>query len=90
MILSAVYCIGGRVDDDSAPRTEPMPLPEALVTLIGNSYAGLVISKEMRASEFSVLSRLVQSVPVRRLIPHADPSRLGRLCDVVLADFASS
>jgi hypothetical protein len=41
----------------------------------------------MRAVEFEFLGRMLQSVPVQRLIPHQDPSQIDRLRDVVLRSF---
>jgi hypothetical protein len=43
----------------------------------------------MRAKEFDVLGRLVTSVPVRRVFPHSDPSRIFDLCRLIRDDFAS-
>jgi hypothetical protein len=43
----------------------------------------------MRAREFEVLSRLVTAVPVRRVSPHADATRLGELCKVIREDLDS-
>jgi hypothetical protein len=43
----------------------------------------------MRAREFAVLGRLATTVPIRRIHPHKDPSRLEELCAVIREDFAS-
>jgi hypothetical protein len=31
-----------------------------------------------------VLARLLDSVPVKRIVPHADPRRIGALCDLIV------
>ena len=45
-----------------------------------------LIERDQRAVEFDVLSRLVKSVPVRRIVPHSDPARLLALCEIVERD----
>jgi hypothetical protein len=40
----------------------------------------------MRSREFDVLGRVVATVPVRRLIRPADPSRIFDLCEAIVAD----
>jgi hypothetical protein len=81
--LSAIFLLGERSADPGAPRLEPVPPREALLSLVADSYATNLLDREMRASEFELLGRLVAAVPVRRLRPHKDPSRLGRLCDLI-------
>jgi hypothetical protein len=44
------------------------------------------LDRNQRAAEFDALSKLVTQVPVRRIVPHADPGRIGELCDLILAD----
>ena len=39
-----------------------------------------------RAAEFDVLSKIVNQVPVRCIVPHADPARLSALCDLIIED----
>jgi hypothetical protein len=46
---------------------------DALIVLVGNTYANVLLDREMRAAEFDVLSRLVTTVPVWRI--HAPGSR---------------
>jgi len=43
----------------------------------------------MRAREFAVLGRAVTTVPVRRVYPHEDPTRLQELCKVIREDLQS-
>jgi hypothetical protein len=81
--LGAVFLLGERVADPSAPFVETLPAGEVLVALVANSYATNMLDKNMRACEFEVLGRLVTTVPVWRLRPHEDGSRIGRLCDLI-------
>ncbi len=81
--LGAVFILGQRTSDTAAPFVEPLTGQEALVSLVANSYAAHLVDDDVRVSEFEFLGRVVSSVPVERLRPHTDPTRLGRLCDVV-------
>jgi hypothetical protein len=81
--LGAVFILGERVADDAAPFVETLSAREILVTLVANSYATNMLDKNMRAREFEVLGRVVTTVPVWRLRPHEDGSRIGRLCDMI-------
>jgi hypothetical protein len=83
MRLGAVFLLGERVSDPAAPFVETLPARDVLVALVANSYATNMLDKNMRAREFEQLGRLVTTVPVCRLRPHEDGSRIGRLCDVI-------
>jgi hypothetical protein len=81
--IAAIYLLGERIDDPTAPYLDS---PPSLVDLLANTYAGYAMSSEMRAHEFDVLARFMSSVPVRKVIPHADPSRLPLLCRLIEDD----
>ena len=81
--LSAIFLLGERSSDPGAPHLEPVPPREGLLSLVADSYATNLLDRKMRASEFELLGRLVAAVSVRRLRPHKDPLRLGRLCDLI-------
>jgi hypothetical protein len=85
--LGGVYVVGPRSDDARAPFVEPISPHEGLLALVGNTYINYLLDRVMRAREFEVLGRLVNSVPLRRVVPHEDPARLPELCDVILEDF---
>jgi len=87
--LAAIYVLGDRSDSDAAPFVEEMSAHAALMALVGNSHSNHLLDKNMRAHEFASLNRVIQTVPIRRIIPHAEPARLSRLCEVTLEDFAS-
>jgi energy-coupling factor transporter ATP-binding protein EcfA2 len=85
--LAAIYVIGERSEDPASPWVGPMAAAEAMIFLTGNSYVPYLKSKAARAGEFELLGRVVSNIPVRRVVPHADPARIGRLCEVILADY---
>jgi hypothetical protein len=85
--LGAVYLLGPRSGETRAPFVEPLSPPAGLMELVGNTYVNYLLDRAMRAREFELLGRLVRSVPVRRVVPHADPARLPDLCQTVIQDF---
>jgi hypothetical protein len=84
--LAAVYILGERCPDPEAPFVEEISAREALMTFVENTYGNYLLEPAMRAKEFTVLSRLVERVPIRRVNPHVDPDRLLRLCHAILDD----
>jgi len=84
--LHVVYLLGERSEQSDSPRIEKMSPQAALLELVQNTYMNWVLDREQRAAEFDLLSRLVKRVPVRRILPHQDPARLGDLCDLILGD----
>jgi hypothetical protein len=85
--LGAVYLLGPRKGDARAPFVEPLPAQEGLMELVANTYVNYLLDAPMRAREFELLGRLVQGVPVRRVVPHQDPAGLPALCQTILDDF---
>jgi hypothetical protein len=85
--LGAVYVLGER-RPEPAPYVERVGAQEALISLVGNTYANKILDRELRAREFEVLGRLVSTVRVRRVHPHADAMRLEELCKVIQEDLA--
>lgn len=86
--LAAIYHLGGRRHDKSAPFVETRDRSEGLLSLIANTYATKLMDKQMRAREFELLARVMNNVPMRRITPHADPARIPELCDTILSDFS--
>jgi hypothetical protein len=84
--LGAVYLLAPRAAESDAPRIEEVGPREALLDLVQNTYMNWLLDGDQRAGEFDALSKLVTQVPVRRIVPHADPGRIGELCDLILAD----
>jgi hypothetical protein len=87
--LAAIYLLDERSDDPQAPFVQPLDPAAGLISLIANTYGTKLLDKQMRSREFDVLSRVLQHLPLRRVTPHADPLRLPKLCDQLLADFES-
>lgn len=86
--LRAVYVLAGREAED-APRIEPVAPAEAVLTLAASQYLGWFPLPEARAGDFRVLARAASAVPVLRVIPHADPARIGALVDLIASDAAA-
>ena len=84
--LKVVYLLESRVSEARAPWIEDLGSREALLTLVQNTYMNWLLDRERRASEFDVLTRLVTSVRVRKIVPHADPNRINALCELICND----
>jgi hypothetical protein len=87
--LGLIYLFAPRSDDAGTPRVEEMRPREALLNLVQNTYMNWLLDRKQRAAEFDILSRLVQQVPVRRIVPHRDPGRIAALCELIQKDAAS-
>lgn len=84
--LGLIYIFADRVADDQAPRIETLTPRDALLELVRNTYMNWVLGREQRAKEFEALSRLVEQLNVRRIVPHAQAAKIGDLCDLILRD----
>jgi hypothetical protein len=89
MPLGLVYIIAPRSAAADAPRVEELPRKDSLLELVKNTYMNWLLDREQRAEEFNVLGNLVQQVPVRRLVPHSDPRKIGPLCKLIECDARS-
>jgi hypothetical protein len=87
--LGAVYLIAPREGAANAPRVEDVGSQDVLLELVQNTYMNWLLDRRQRAAEFEFLSRLVSHIPVRRVVPHSDPSRIGALCELLIADARS-
>jgi hypothetical protein len=85
--LAAIYYLNDRHDDPACPQIAPMTTQEQLITLVTNTYTNYLLDKSRRAHEFELLSRLVKSIPVRQITPHADIRRLPDLIETIVSDF---
>jgi hypothetical protein len=59
---------------------------QALLQLVQNTYMNWFLDRNQRAAEFEFLSRLVAGIPVRVIVPHRNHTRIGAVCDLILAD----
>lgn len=87
--LAAIYLLGVRSEDPLAPFVEPLDSSKGLMSLVANTYATKLMQKEMRARGFKLLTRVLNTTPLRRITPHANPARIPQLCDSILDDFES-
>ncbi|HEX5734965.1 MAG TPA: serine/threonine protein kinase [Blastocatellia bacterium] len=85
--LASIYLLSERTEDSAAPFIESMSASAGLMTLVTNTYANHLLNTSRRAQEFGLLSRIASSLPVRRVIPHASPFFLSKLCEVIINDF---
>ncbi len=84
-VVSAVYLLAPRVAEAGAPRIETMGSPEALLSLVQNTYMNWLLDRKQRAAEFDALGKLVMQVPTQRIVPHLDPGCIGALCELIVA-----
>jgi hypothetical protein len=84
--LGILYLFAPRSSEQGTPRVEKLSPREALLELVQNTYMNWVLDREQRAKEFDTLCRLVQRVPVRRILPHAKPEKIAGLCELILRD----
>jgi hypothetical protein len=87
MPLRAICMLGERSSAPEAPFLEEITPREAMLGLVANSYASSLLEKDMRAREFDLLGRLVAKVTVLRVRPHADPTRIDQLIELILGSF---
>jgi hypothetical protein len=86
--LGAIYLLAARAEEADAPRIEALGKREALLQLVQNTYMNWLLDRTQRAAELDALARMVARVPVRRIVPHSDPARVGALCDLIVRDAA--
>lgn len=63
---------------DAGPQR--LSLREALIALVRNTYANVLLDRELRAAEFDALSRLVSAVPVWQVQAPASRGELDEFC----------
>ena len=88
--LAAIYLLSERSHDPNAPYVSDVSSSQALLSLIANTYATLLMDKEMRARGFDRLSRVTKHVPIRMLTPHSDTAMIPELCATIVREFETS
>jgi hypothetical protein len=83
--LRAIYVLAPR-EDAGAPRLEPMGAVEGMLALVSNAYVGWFPDRGAQAREARVFGRVAAAVPIIRAVPHTDPARLPRLCELMEDD----
>jgi hypothetical protein len=84
--IGAIY-IFGDLTGGPAECVEEISQRAALMMLVANTYGTNFLNAAQRADEFAVLSRLVASVPVRKINPRRDLYHVNELCDKIRRDF---
>jgi len=86
--LGDLFLLASRSDDPRAPYAEALGPRDAFMAMLGNTYANYLLDDQMRGAEMRALDAVVRQQRVRRLVPHADPARLGALVGCVRAALA--
>lgn len=84
--LGILYLFAPRSNEHGVPRVDKISVRDGLLELVQNTYMNWVLNREQRAKEFDALWRLVQLVPVRRIVPHENPEKIAALCDLIMRD----
>lgn len=84
--LGVIYVLRSRETGISTCRFGPVSPPSAFITLVANTYLNYLLDQDMRSTEFYVLGRLVNSVPVRFVDLPNCASRLCALTEAIAAD----
>lgn len=86
--LAAIYILAERSTESRTPFVVPLAPPEALMSLVANTYGNTILDASMRAQEFRVLGELTNLLPIRRVVASEDPAHLDRLYEIICEDFA--
>lgn len=81
--LAAIYVLE---PSDGSAHIATLSSREALLSLIAATYANGLVEGPLRAAEFGIVARLVDSVAVRRLRRGDDLRGAARICTIVEAD----
>jgi hypothetical protein len=84
--LGIIYLFGERSREPRAPYISQMRPREAVLGLVQNTYMNWLIDRQRRGEEFDQLCKIVQQVPVRRVVAHTDGAKLGDLCERIFDD----
>jgi len=81
--LAAVFLLEERTTDSAAQFRDAAPSQKSMMELIANSYGTDLLEMDMRVREFELLGRLISRVPLFRVRPNVDRSKLPSLCDSI-------
>jgi hypothetical protein len=84
--LAALYVLADERPDGNAITIEPLSTGTALLEVIGHTFNTIVTDRARLANQFTLASRLVSRVPIKRLGFARGLSRLPAVCDAVLKD----
>lgn len=85
--LGAIYFLSSRGGLGEPSLIEPLGLGAGLMSLVSDTSTTFLLDRQNRAKEFELLGRLVQCVPLRRVTPSSDISRISDLCHAIVDDF---
>ena len=86
--LAGIYILGDRTNSSPIPAIAQLPKRQALMDLIANTYANILLDKTMRQQEFQFLSHTVNQVPVYQLNAHPDSEHLFNIPSVILENLS--
>jgi hypothetical protein len=85
--LGAIYVLE-KSAGGSEKGVEIVSQKTALITLVGNTYATNFLDAKQRADEFEILSRVVATVPVRKIVRGKSVAEVEPFCAAIQRDFA--
>jgi hypothetical protein len=85
--LAAIYLLGARVASAAPARIEAVDTGPSLMFLVSDTSTTWLLDRASRAREFEVLSRIAQSVPIRRTNASDSLSSVGEFCRSLVDDF---
>jgi len=86
--VGAIYVLG-QAAGASGEGVEIISQKTALMMLVENTYATNFLDAQQRAKEFEVLSRVVATVPVRKINRGAEGAGIEEFCAAIQRNFAS-
>jgi hypothetical protein len=86
--LAAIYRLSERGATGADQRVEAMSPRDALLDLVGNSYANYLLDDAQRAAEFAVLGQVAAQVPMMRVSAPDSPEGIGEFCLALSQDVA--
>lgn len=88
--IGAIFILRERTSGPDVPRIDDLPMKEGLIALVANSYAARTLGQTEKAHEFELFGRMLKQVPVKRLWPDCDSSKLDELCELIEASCQGS
>jgi hypothetical protein len=85
--LGAIYVLE-KSAGGSEKGVEIVSQKTALMTLVGNTYATNFLNAKQRADEFEILSRVVATVPIRKIVRGRSVAEVEPFCAAIQRDFA--
>jgi hypothetical protein len=83
--LGVIYVLG---ESAGGSGVEVVSQKTALMILVANTYASNCLDATQRAKEFEILSRVVATVPVRKIVRGKSVAEVEPFCAAIQRDFA--